>query len=98
MRETALFHLQQAIEKSLKAYLIWSEVDSPHTHDIELLLNIASEKDAGFDKFESVADLTDFAVAGRYPESDQWIEECNPTEWMPIAQNICNFIWDKVVE
>jgi len=25
-------------------------------------------------------------VAGRYPESDQWIDDCNPSEWMAIVQ------------
>jgi len=36
LRETTLFHLQQAIEKALKAYLVWCEVNFPHTHDLEL--------------------------------------------------------------
>jgi HEPN domain-containing protein len=96
LRETTLFHLQQAVEKALKAYLIWCEVDFPHTHDLELLLDIAIDKDSDFEQLESVADLTDFAVAGRYPESDQWIENCDPGEWMVAVRRACDFIWIKI--
>ena len=35
-------------------------------------------------------------VAGRYPESDQWIDDCNPSEWMAIVQQACEFIWQRI--
>lgn len=98
MRETTLFHLQQSIEKALKAYLIWCSVNFPHTHDLELLVDIAREKDADFEQLNSVASMTDFAVAGRYPESDQWIDDCDPVEWMPVVRQACDFIWRKIAE
>jgi len=96
MQETTLFHLQQAIEKALKAYLIWCAVNFPHTHDLEVLVDLAREQDAGFDRLDSVTALTDFAVAGRYPESDQWIDDCDPSDWMVIVQHSCDFIWQKI--
>ncbi len=98
MREATLFHLQQSIEKALKAYLIWCSVSFPHTHDLELLVDIAREKDADFEQLDSVAAMTDFAIAGRYPESDQWIDDCDPAEWMPVVQQACDFIWRKIEE
>jgi len=97
MLETALFHLQQAIEKALKAYLVWCAVNFPHTHDLEVLIDLAKEKDADFDQLDSVTAITDFAVAGRYPESDQWIEDCDPSEWMESIQQACDFVWKKIV-
>jgi len=96
MLETALFHLQQAIEKALKAYLVWCAVNFPHTHDLEVLIDLAKEKDADFDQLDSVTAITDFAVAGRYPESDQWIEDCDPSEWMESIQQACDFVWKKI--
>ncbi len=96
MRETTLFHLQQSIEKALKAYLIWRVVNFPHTHDLEVLVDLAREQDADFDQLDSVTAMTDFAVAGRYPESDQWIDDCDPSEWMAIVQQACDFVWRKM--
>jgi len=96
MRETTLFHLQQAIEKALKAYLIRCAVSFPHTHDLEVLLDLAREQDADFDQLDSVTDMTDFAVAVRYPESDQWIDDCDPSEWMVIVERACDFVLQKM--
>jgi len=96
LRETILFHLQQAIEKALKAYLIWKGVSFPHTHDLEVLLHLSQKQDIDFEQLDSVTAMTDFAVAGRYPESDQWIGECDPLEWMTIVQQACGFIWQKI--
>jgi len=96
MQETTLFHLQQAIEKALKAYLIWRAVNFPHTHDLEILVDLARKQDVDFDQLDSVTTMTDFAVAGRYPESDQWIDDFNPSEWMVIVEQACDFIWQKM--
>ena len=96
MRETTLFHLQQAIEKALKAYLIWCAVCFPHTHDLEVLVDLAIEQDADFEQLDSVTDMTDFAVAVRYPESDQWIDDCDPSEWMVIVERACDFVLRKM--
>jgi len=96
MLETTLFHLQQSIEKALKAYLIWSAVNFPHTHDLEVLIDLAKEQDVDFGQLESVTAMTDFAVAGRYPESDQWIGDCDPSEWMESIGVACDFVWKKI--
>ena len=96
MQEVTLFHLQQSIEKALKAYLIWCAVNFPHTHDLEVLVDLAREQDEGFDRLDVVVAMTDFAVAGRYPESDQWIDGCDPSEWMAIVEQACDVVWQKI--
>ena len=35
---TICFHAQQAVEKYLKAFLIFHDVDFPRTHDVDFLL------------------------------------------------------------
>lgn len=35
---TICFHAQQAVEKYLKAFLIYHDVDFPRTHDVDFLL------------------------------------------------------------
>jgi len=54
MQETILFHLQQAIEKALKAYLVWRAVNFPHMHDLEVLVDLARKQDIDFDQLDSV--------------------------------------------
>jgi HEPN domain-containing protein len=73
--ETAAFHAQQAVEKALKAVLVLNEVDPPRTHAIEMLMARCGSIDPRLDRLAaSCAWLTDFAVGGRYPDSD-----CQPT-------------------
>jgi len=63
---------------------------------LEVLVDLAREQDTDFDRLDSVTTMTDFAVAGRYPESDQWIDDCDPSEWMAIVQQACDFVWQKI--
>jgi HEPN domain-containing protein len=94
--EIALFHLQQSIEKAIKAYLIWHEQDFPHVHDIERLLYEASQIDQKFADWERLEDMSIFAVAGRYPESDSWIGECSPSDWLVDVEAFCTFVWAQM--
>jgi HEPN domain-containing protein len=66
--EQVCFHAQQAVEKALKAVLIYSCVDFPFTHDLEELLDTLSE--AGISvptELEEIGALTPYAVETRYP-------------------------------
>ena len=40
MYEQLCFHAQQAAEKSIKAVLIYSAVDIPYTHNLQMLLDL----------------------------------------------------------
>lgn len=61
------FHAQQAAEKSLKAYLVWLELDFPKTHVLDDLLDLID--DNAFETHrDSLSMLTPFAVESRYPE------------------------------
>lgn len=71
----ACFHAQQAVEKALKAVLVHREVDPPRTHVIELLMKLCTPMPQRFAELApQCAWLTDFAVAGRYPDT-----LCEPT-------------------
>ena len=64
---TICFHAQQAIEKFLKAFLVFHNKDFPKTHDLEFLLQECQKIDkSGFD-FD-FGSLTDFGVSVRYPD------------------------------
>ena len=73
--ETAAFHAQQTVEKALKAVLIMREIEPPRTDAIEVLLARCGPIDPRLDQIAApCAWLTDFAVEGRYPDT-----ECEPT-------------------
>jgi len=58
------FHAQQAVEKGVKAFLMWLEIDFPHRHDLGLLLDLTP---AGSSiRALNVRGLTVYAVDQRY--------------------------------
>ena len=65
--ETLCFHAQQAAEKTLKAVLIFLEIDFPRTHNIRTLLDLLPEGVDVPQEVEESAILTDYAVESRYP-------------------------------
>ncbi len=65
---TAAFHLQQAAEKTLKAYLASRSVRFANIHDLSRLLALAGATEAGFNHLADAAEtLAPFAVEIRYP-------------------------------
>ena len=68
----AAFHAQQAAEKSLKGYLVFNSIRVPKTHDIGDLLALIELKDNHFaELLKPCLDLTDYAVAYRYPDAQK---------------------------
>lgn len=67
--ESVTFHCQQAIEKSLKGYLVHKSIRFNKTHNIGLLIDSIATFDNLFaDSLRSLETLTKYAVAYRYPE------------------------------
>ena len=60
------FHVQQAAEKSLKAWLAVLGLKYPLTHELDLLLKRLEVAGASTGFFRSVADFTPYAVQFRY--------------------------------
>ena len=65
------FHVQQAVEKSLKAILVFHGIDYPRTHSIVGLARLASDNDIDLlDAFPESDRYTDYAVEFRYDQLD----------------------------
>lgn len=64
--DTGGFHLQQAVEKSLKAWLAIKGVAYPRTHDLSLLLGLLEDHGQNIEPFWSLLELNPFAVQFRY--------------------------------
>lgn len=61
------FHVQQAVEKALKAWISLLDQDYPKTHDLAMLFKqIEDSGQAVQESFLELIDLTSFAVQYRY--------------------------------
>jgi len=66
--DTAIYHCQQAAEKSVKAWLQANDMVIPKTHDIEALIELAATSNPELAKHSKIAEsLTPYASAFRYP-------------------------------
>ncbi len=73
--DAASFHAQQAVEKSLKAYLISAQVEFPFTHNLSKLVELCATAHAGFASLLDVVEpLTPYAVQLRY-DAEFWPDE-----------------------
>ncbi|MGD0090400.1 MAG: HEPN domain-containing protein [Planctomycetota bacterium] len=67
-RDIVCFHLQQRVEKYLKARLDEENISFPKTHDLERLLDLAGAVQPEWASLRpSMEALTDYAVEARYP-------------------------------
>lgn len=67
VKDAVCFHCQQAVEKYLKAFLIYHTIKPKRTHDIGYLLNQCANIDEDFARIE-IKELSIFGVDIRYPD------------------------------
>ena len=66
--DTVTFHCQQAVEKYLKAYLIFQSTTFRFSHDLVYLLDLINQNDSDFEEYyDTVSELQGYAVEIRYP-------------------------------
>ena len=66
--EIAGFHLQQAVEKYLKGYLLAQGWELQRIHNLEVLLNEAVRFESEMERFRELCEeATDFYTLERYP-------------------------------
>ena len=92
-KDVAIYHCQQAGEKSVKGFLVLHDKEFPKTHDIRLLVQLAIKINPDFKQYQESADiLTPYATAFRYPGDvlEPTPEELN--EAIKKAEEIFNFV------
>lgn len=62
------FHIQQAIEKALKAWILSLNHQSPYIHDLSDLLRILSDLGQEVEPYAEMTEFTVFAVQLRYDD------------------------------
>jgi len=96
--ETSCFHSQQAIEKALKAFLVWKCQSFEKIHDIAYLLDLCKKYGLSFDFFnkDKAETITSYAAEIRYPFAGPKITMDKAREALDIANNIWRFVSDQI--
>lgn len=93
--EAVCFHCQQAVEKYLKAYLIFCRIDFGKTHNIEYLIELCSQRDKEFRKIEA-GNLSFYAVEIRYPDDFYIPAVKEAQESIKIAKQVKKFVLQRI--
>ncbi len=89
----AAFHLQQAVEKWLKAFLLHHGWQLVRTHDLEALLREAVQHEPSLQQYQGMCQRVGKFVAARYLGlADPPTEEELRREWIPQAERLREFV------
>lgn len=91
--DVACFHIQQAVEKFFKAFLVAKKEEFPKTHNLDYLKVLCIRHDAGFAEFE-VGDLENYAVRNRYPHDNDLPEPAEAKRLYDLGVAIRQFVQD----
>jgi HEPN domain-containing protein len=83
--EARCFHLQQAVERSLKAVLVGLGAEVPKTHSLRLLRDLLPADVSVPEEVEEAVRLTKYAVETRYPASTLPVTEEEYHEALRLA-------------
>jgi len=97
--DTAIYHCQQAAEKTLKGWLAFRDQPLERTHDLERLLELATALDPVFAILETATEvLNPYATAFRYPDTPgvEFPSITEVTTAIEHAQAIHDFVLQRV--
>ncbi|MDR1992839.1 MAG: HEPN domain-containing protein, partial [Nitrososphaerota archaeon] len=93
------YHCQQAVEKFLKAYIIYRGEEIAKIHNLLALNNNCKKYDETFEEIdEKCSKLNSYGVIVRYPFHTIDIEEIDVNQAILYAETIKKFIEDKFIE
>jgi HEPN domain-containing protein len=91
--ETAAFHCQQAVEKTLKALLVWLKTPFEKVHSLTYLLDLGEVKCPGLTSLrEGVEELAPYAVEIRYPGEIPEISPLEAGQALDTAKKVWRFV------
>jgi HEPN domain-containing protein len=95
LTDTICYHCQQTVEKYLKAFLSWHDIDFKAVHDLVYLQQLCVKNDQDFQSL-SLKRLTDYAVKLRYPDDFYMPSLQEADSSIELAQAVKNFIRKKI--
>lgn len=95
--DTVTFHCQQAVEKYLKAYLIFQSITFRFSHDLIYLLDLITQNDSDFESYyDSVSELQGYAVEIRYPNETIYLSNEKVENAIFTAKNVRELVMMKM--
>jgi len=95
--DTAVYHCQQAAEKSLKAYLTLKDTPFQKIHDLSFLVEQCKELDIEFEQMRNITSvLTPYAIAFRYPGDVIEPDPQDANEALRLAVEVFDFVLNKM--
>ena len=86
---TVCFHSQQAVEKYLKAFLTYHQIEFPKPHDLDQLLDlIAPTKKKLSESLREVIVLTNYSVDVRYPGDFPDVTSSDANQAIHMAEKV----------
>lgn len=90
--DTIAFHCQQAVEKYIKAILVYCEIDFQRSHNLIYLLDLLTKKlDITEDRYDKAILLNGFSVQIRYPDKTIYLSHEELKTAIEIAQEFREF-------
>lgn len=92
----AAFHCQQAVEKLLKAYLVYRNEAFERVHDLGALAHACARHEPSFaDLIPDVLPLNPFAVRFRYPGPfDPTVQQVQDA--LAVVRDVADFVLDRL--
>ncbi len=96
LTDTAAFHCQQAVEKLLKAFLVFRSHPFERVHDLQVLVEECAKDDQAFALFmDAVEPLSAYAVRFRYRgPADPSIEEVKAA--LAVVEEVRVFVLSRL--
>lgn len=96
--DTLCFHCHQAVEKYLKAYLVFKNIHFEKIHHLWQLAKRCSKDDKEFLNFEKeLKTLTAYYIESRYPPEVKVYSSKECKEVLVIAEKLTQFIVKKII-
>lgn len=91
------FHAQQCVEKCLKAFLVYHDVEFEKVHVIRYLLDMCEETEPKFQSLRNEAEpLTRYAVTERYPAPGPDVNPLEAASAVVIAKKVRDFVLSRL--
>lgn len=92
------FHCHQAVEKYLKAYLVFKNIHFEKIHQLWKLAELASKEDKEFLNFEEELKTLDaYYIESRYPPEIRVYSRQECEKILNLAKQLTKFISDKII-
>ena len=95
--DTIAFHCQQAVEKYIKAILVFYEIDFQRSHNLIYLLDLLTKKvEISEERYDKAILLNGFSVQIRYPDKTIYLSKEELATAIGIAQDFRVFAIDLI--